>query len=188
VAFRVLAANNTPDFRTISDFRKKHLASLGHLFNEVLRLCGNAGLVKFGHVSLDGTKIKANASKHNAMSYLRMKQESERLEREIDRLLKEAERTDRREDRKYGVECRGDELPEELARRESRLKKIQEAKRALEEEARERAEPEKPSAKEVVPPLPLAPVKAEMDASALNDGASGWRGCWRKREPPISPP
>lgn len=136
VAFRVLAANNGPDFRTISDFRKRHLEALQHLFVEILNLCQKAGLVKFGHLSLDGTKVKANASKHKAMSYGRMKQDISRLEQEIAQLLKEADKTDRREDKKYGADKRGDELPEELARRETRLAKIIEAKRALEEEAK----------------------------------------------------
>ena len=137
VAFRVLTANNTPDFRTISDFRKRHLKTLEHLFTEILLMCKKAGLVKFGHVSLDGTKIKANASKHKAMSYGRMKQEIIRLKGEVAQLLKEAEAIDQQEDARYGRTRRGDELPEELARRESRLAKLQEAKRALEEEARQ---------------------------------------------------
>jgi len=138
VAFRVLSANNTPDFRTISDFRKDHLEALAGSFVQVLKLCQKAGLVKLGHVALDGTKVKANASKHKAMSYGRMKQEEARLEEEVKRLLKEAEVVDEEEDRRYGKDKRGDELPRELARRESRLKKIREAKAALEaeEEAR----------------------------------------------------
>jgi transposase len=136
VAFRVLAANNGPDHRTISDFRKRHLDSLPHLFSEILTLCQKAGLVKFGHIALDGTKVKANASKHKAMSYGRMKHEQSRLEQEIASMLKEAERTDKREDRKYGQDKRGDELPAELAHRETRLAKIQAAKQALEEEAK----------------------------------------------------
>ncbi len=137
VAFRVLSANNTPDFRTISDFRKHHLKALAGLFVQVLQLCRRAGLVKLGHVALDGTKLKANASKHKAMSYGRMKQEEARLEEEVKRLLKEAEAVDEEEDRRYGKDKRGDELPRELARRESRLKKIREAKAALEAEALE---------------------------------------------------
>ncbi|OGS00713.1 MAG: transposase [Elusimicrobia bacterium RIFCSPLOWO2_12_FULL_59_9] len=143
IAFRVLAANNTPDFCTISDFRKRHLKALRRLFVEVLRLCQEAGLVKLGHVALDGTKMRANASKHKAMSYGRMLEEEKRLEAEVDRLLKEAEETDSREDALYGPGRRGDELPEELARRESRLQKIREAKEALERKAREAAEERK---------------------------------------------
>ena len=140
IGFRVLAANNTPDFRTISDFRKNHLMALAGLFLQVLKLCRKAGLVKLGHVALDGTKIKANASKHKAMSYKRMKEEESRLEAEVAELLKKAEAVDEEEDRQYGKDKRGDELPKELAFRESRLKKIREAKAALEAEARLEAE------------------------------------------------
>jgi transposase len=143
VAFRVLAANQRPDFRTISDFRKTHLQALKGLFVQVLRLCQKAGLVKLGHVALDGTKMKANASKHKAMSYDRMGKEEARLKAEVEALLRQAEKTDEKEDAEYGRDRRGDELPEELAFRESRLKKIQEAKETLEREAREKAEAEK---------------------------------------------
>jgi transposase len=139
VAFRVLAANNTPDFRTIAEFRKRHLAALSGLFVQVLRLCQEAGLVNLGHVALDGTKLKANASKHKAMSYERMEREEARLAAEVEALLGQAEETDEREDAKYGRDKRGDEIPRELAFRESRLKKIQEAKAALEREVREEA-------------------------------------------------
>jgi transposase len=140
IGFRVLAANNTPDFRTISDFRKEHLKALSGLFLQVLKLCQKAGLVKLGHVSLDGTKIKANASKHKAMSYKRMKEEEARLEGEVKELLQRAEVVDDEEDRRYGKDKRGDELPQELAFRESRLKKIREAREALEAEAKREAE------------------------------------------------
>ncbi len=140
IAFRVLAANNTPDFRTISDFRKDHLKALAGLFLQVLKLCQKAGLVKLGHVALDGTKIKANASKHKAMSYKRMKEEEVRLEAEVAELLKKAESVDEEEDQRYGKGKKGDELPKELAFRDSRLKRIQEAKAALEAEARLEAE------------------------------------------------
>ena len=139
IAFRVLAANNTPDFRTISDFRKDHLKALTGLFLQVLKLCQKAGLVRLGHVSLDGTKIKANASKHKAMSYKRMKEEETRLEAEVKELLKKAEVTDEEEDRQYGEDKRGDELPKELAFRESRLRRIREAREALEAEAKREA-------------------------------------------------
>lgn len=143
VAFRVLTGNQQPDFRTISDFRKDHLESLKKLFVQVLKLCQKAGLVKLGHVAVDGTKIKANASKHKAMSYDRMTKEEARLKEEVEALLKKADDTDEREDAEYGKDKRGDELPPELAFRESRLKKIQEAKEALEREAREEAEKKK---------------------------------------------
>jgi len=140
IAFRVLAANNTPDFRTISDFRKDHLRTLAGLFLQVLKLCQKAGLVKLGHVALDGTKIKANASRHKAMSYKRMKEEATRLEAEIGELMKKAEAVDEEEDHRYGKDKRGDELPKEMAFRESRLKKIREAKEALEGDAKREAE------------------------------------------------
>ena len=140
IAFRVLAANNTPDFRTISDFRKDHLAALADLFLQVLALCQQAGLVKLGHVALDGTKVRANASKHKAMSYGRMKEKEEQLATEVDELLRRAGEVDDEKDRRYGRDKRGDELPEELAFRESRLRKIREVKAALEAKVREAAE------------------------------------------------
>ena len=140
VAFRYLAADQHPDHDTIATFRQEQLAHLGQLFVQVLQLCQRAGLVKLGHVALDGTKIKANASKHKAMSYERMAKAEKELEAEVQALLAEAARVDAEEDGKYGKGKRGDELPKELARRESRLEKIREAKAALEQEAREAAE------------------------------------------------
>ena len=140
IAFRVLAANNRPDFRTISDFRKNNLAALTGLFLQVLALCQQAGLVKLGHVALDGTKVKANASKHKAMSYKRMKEKEEQLAVEVAELLRRAQEVDEEEDGRYGKDKRGDELPEELAFREGRLEKIREAMAALEAEARVAAE------------------------------------------------
>jgi transposase len=141
VPYRVLAGNQHPDHDSIAAFRRRHLAALAGLFTQVLRLCQESGLVKLGHVALDGSKIKANASKHKAMSYARLQRSEEELRREVERLLADAERTDHEEDRLYG-DKRGDELPDELAFRESRLKKIREAKAALEQEAREEAERE----------------------------------------------
>ena len=140
VAFRVLAANSTPDFRTISDFRKDNLAELSDLFLQVLALCQLAGLAKLGHVALDGTKVKANASKHKAMSYGRMKERSAQLAAEVAELLRRAQAADEEEDRRYGRDKRGDELPKELAFREGRLEKIREAMAALEAEAQAEAE------------------------------------------------
>ena len=140
IAFRVLAANNTPDFRTISDFRKDHLAALAELFHQVLELCQMAGLVKLGHVALDSTKVRANASKHKAMSYGKMKEKETQLAAEVAELLRRAEEVDEEEDRRYGQDRRGDELPEELSFREGRLRKIREAKAALEAEAKAEAE------------------------------------------------
>jgi len=140
VAFRYLAADQHPDHDTLATFRQEHLAPLAQLFVQVLQLCQRAGLVKLGHVALDGTKIKANASKHKAMSYERMGEAEKKLAEEVQALLAEAARVDAEEDGKYGKGKRGDELPKELARRESRLEKIREAKAALEQEARAAAE------------------------------------------------
>lgn len=139
VAFRVLACNQHPDHDSISGFRKRHLQELGGLFVQVLKLCERAGLVKLGHVAIDGSKMRANASKRKAMSYERMCTKEQQLEAEVARLLKEAEETDAAEDGRYGKGMRGDELPAELARRDSRLRKIREAKAALEAEAKEKA-------------------------------------------------
>lgn len=143
VAFRYLAADQHPDHDSIASFRQTHLQSLAELFTQALRLCDKAGLVKLGHVAIDGTKLKANASKHKAMSYERMVEKEKQLREEVDQLLAQAAQADTVEDAQYGKGNRGDELPAELARRESRLQKIAEAKAALEQEARERAAVEK---------------------------------------------
>ena len=139
IAFRVLAAGNQPNFRTISDFRKIHLKTLEGLFEQVLQIALEAGAIKVGRVALDGTKMKANASKHKAMSYDRMGEKGKQLRAEVKQLLKQAEAADAEEDARYGRDRTGDELPAELERRETRLKKIREAKRALEERARQKA-------------------------------------------------
>ena len=139
IALRILAAGHHPDHDTIASFRKTHLTAIKGLFLQVLLLCKEAGLIKAGHISLDGTKMKANASKHKAMSFRRMGEKEKHLQNEIDRLLKNAEKTDTEEDRRYGKGRRGDELPEELAFHEKRLKKIREAKKALEERAQAEA-------------------------------------------------
>src|SRR5919106_668377 len=139
IAFRVLAAGNQPDFRTISDFRKIHLKTLEGLFEQVLKIALEAGAMKIGRVALDGTKVKANASKHKAMSYDRMQEKEKQLRAEVRQLLEQAEAADTEEDKRYGKDLRGDELPSELQRRQSRLNKIREAKRALEARAREKA-------------------------------------------------
>jgi transposase len=150
VAFRFLAAGNAPDFRTINRFRKVHGEALDGLFTQVLHLCQRAGLVKMGKVAVDGTKIKANASKHKAMSYGRMTEKQQAIKEEVRRILEEADRIDEEEDRLYG-DKRGDELPEELQTREGRLKKIREAKAALEAEAREQARAEGKDPKKAKP-------------------------------------
>lgn len=133
VAFRVLAGGSFPSHRTICDFRHDHLEEFGRLFVQVVQLARESGMAKLGTVAVDGSKVKANASRHKAMSYGRMRQEETRLRREIDGLLAQAEAQDAEEDRLYGADRRGDELPEELRRREDRLKAIQEAKKRLEQ-------------------------------------------------------
>jgi len=139
VAFRVLAAGNQPDFRTIADFRKTHLTTLRGFFEQVLHLARELGAPRVGRVALDGSKMKANASKHKAMSYGRMREKQRQLREEVKALLDQAEAVDAAEDAEYGRDRRGDELPAELQRRESRLKRIREAKRALEARAKDEA-------------------------------------------------
>lgn len=139
--FMMIVAGDAPDFRTISEFRRRHLKALSGLFVQVLRLAEQAGLVKLGHVALDGTKIKANASKHKAMSYDRMKKREAELKAEVDRWLAAAAAADAEEDRLYG-DRRGDELPDWVADKQKRLEKIREARAALEAQARAAAEEE----------------------------------------------
>src|SRR4051794_36166566 len=141
LAFRAIVGDDRPDFRTISDFRKLHTAALKPLFLEVLRVAGQLGMVKLGNLSTDGTKMRANASRHKAMSYGYMNKEIARLEAEIEQLLQDAERLDTEQDAAQGSR-RGDELPDELGRREHRLTKIREAKARREAEARAAAEGE----------------------------------------------
>ncbi len=138
--FLMIVALDPPDFRTVSEFRRRHLAALSGLFIQVLRLCETAGLVKLGHVALDGTKIPANASKHKAMSYERMTRREQELAAEVARWLAAAEAADAAEDRAYGKDKRGDELPDWVADKAKRLAKIREAKAALEAEAKAAAE------------------------------------------------
>jgi transposase len=135
VAFRVLAAGNAPDFRTISEFRRRHLDALQGLFTQVLRLAREAGALQVGRVAIDGSKVQANASKHKAMSYGRMREREAELEQEVHHLLTQAEATDAQEDAQHGCNRRGDELPAELQRRRTRLTRIREAKRVLEARA-----------------------------------------------------
>lgn len=138
VAYRVLAAENFPAHRTICEFRQQHLSSFAELFVQVVRIARETGLVKLGAVAIDGSKVKANASKHKAMSYGRMLKEEKRLREEIAELSARAEAADAAEDAELGPEVRGDELPAELRHREQRLQKIREAKQRL--EARQAAE------------------------------------------------
>lgn len=147
VAFRVLAGDTHPDHDTIAAFRKRHIDALGELFVQVLQLCQKAGLVKLGHVAIDGTKLKANASKRKAMSYERITEAEKKLEEEVRKLLAEAERIDAEEDSRHGKGRRGDELPAELKRREDRLRTIREAKEALEQEAKQKAKAQAEEAK-----------------------------------------
>lgn len=136
VAFRVLGANNFPAHRTIREFRQTHLQELSELFVNVVKLAQEAGLIKLGRLGVDGTKVRANASKRKAMSYGRMRKEEARLKQEIQDLLTRAEKQDRAEDREHG-DRQGDELPEELKRRSDRLKVIEAAKARLEARQRE---------------------------------------------------
>ncbi|QEY32383.1 transposase [Synechococcus sp. RSCCF101] len=134
-AFRVLTGNQQPDHSRISEFRRRHLGALAGLFVQVLRLCQKAGLVSLGHVALDGTKVRANASRHKAMSHERMLKSEKQLEGEMRALLRKAELLDAQEDGQHGKGKRGDELPEELQRRANRLEWIRKAKAELEAEA-----------------------------------------------------
>ncbi len=147
VAVRMLCAGQHPDYRSIARFRARHLEALSDLFVQALRLCAESGLVKLGTIALDGTKLRANASRHKALSHRRMVKAEAQLEQEIAELraqakalLEQAEATDAAEDEHFGPDSRGDELPDELAGRESRLARLREAKAALEAEAREREE------------------------------------------------
>jgi transposase len=189
VACRVIVGDDIPDFRTISDFRKIHLARLETLFVEVLKLCALAGLARVGTIALDGTKVKANASRHKAMSYDRMKSEAIRLKEEIAKLLAEAAATDKAEDLEHGPDRHGDELPDELARRQGRLAKIRQAKKLLEERARAEAAEEaaRRQAEGKSPPatLPAEAVPGRKDQINFTDPESrimkasnkGWDQC-----------
>ncbi|HWS08518.1 MAG TPA: IS1182 family transposase [Xanthobacteraceae bacterium] len=173
--FMMIVAGDAPDFRTISEFRRRHLTALAALFVQVLKLAAQAGLVKLGHVALDGTKIKANASKHKAMSYERMKKREAELKAEVDRWLKAAEAADAQEDKLYG-DKRGDEMPDWVADKAKRLAKIAAAKAALEAEAEAAAEEEERRRKEAEDKRiaegrkktgrPAAPPKREPDGKA----------------------
>jgi transposase len=174
VAFRFLSADKHPDHSTLAEFRKRHLQALAGLFTQALQLCAKAGLVKLGHVAIDGTKIKANASKHKAMSYGHMSEAEQRLKQEVEALLKQAEETDAGEDALYGNGKRGDELPDELSRRESRLKKIQQAKEELEKEAEAKAEQER------------AEAEAKLAARKEKEEQTGKKQ--RGRQPQLSAP
>jgi len=197
IPYRVLTANQHPDHDTIAAFRQENLQELAELFSQVLRLCQAVGLVKLGHVALDGTKVKANASKHKAMSYGRMSEAEQQLEQEVAELLKKAEEA---EDRHYGKGKSEESLPKELTRRQQRLEKIRQAKVALEQEAKEQArqaaaeaeakiarrrrqaeetgqkakgrEPQVPDAEQVVPEAKAQRNFTDPESRIMKDGAS----------------
>jgi transposase len=165
VDFMAVTAMNQPDFRTVSDFRKRHLQALARLFHQVLRLCQRAKMVRLGHVALDGTKLKANASKHKAMSYGRMKETELRLAQEVQSWFDQAQTADAKEDAEHGSERTGDEMPDWVVSKDRRLAKIREAMAALEDEARgpdddDPSSPQRPRHDE-----------AETDASVPKDKA-----------------
>lgn len=172
VDFMMIVALDAPDFRTISDFRKRHLKALAGLFLQVLRLATKAGLVKLGHVALDGTKLKANASKHKAMSYERMKKREAELQAEVDRWLEAAEAADASEDQAFGRSKRGDEMPDWVADKQKRLAKIRQAKAALEAEAKAAAEEK---------------ARAQAEAEDKREG-EGRKRSGRKPAPPSDEP
>jgi len=163
---------DAPDFRTISDFRKRHLQALGELFKQVLHLCEKAGLVKLGHVALDGTKIKANASKHKAMSYGRMEERAAELEAEVAKWLSAAEAADAEEDKLYGRDKIGEEMPDWVADKQRRAEKIRQAKAELEAEAKAVAE---------------AKLKAQAEAAEKQE-SEGRRKGGRSAAPPSTVP
>ncbi|WP_193814356.1 transposase [Cyanobium sp. LEGE 06143] len=134
LAFRVLTGNQQPDHSRISEFRRRNLDALSDLFIQILRLCQKAGMVSLGHVALDGTKMQANASKHKAMSHERMLKAEKQLEKEINALMRKAEILDAQEDRRYGKDKRGSDLPDELRRRQDRLARIRQARKEMEAE------------------------------------------------------
>src|SRR2546429_916210 len=170
--FVMIVALDPPDFRTISDFRKRHLKALGALFLQVLKLCETAGLVKLGHVALDGTKIKANASKHKAMSYERMEKRAAELEAEVAKWLSAAEAADAEEDKLHGRDKTGDEMPEWVADKKRRAERIRQAKAELEAEAKAAAE---------------AKLKAAAEVEEKRE-AEGRRKGGRKAAPPSTEP
>jgi transposase len=172
VDFMSIVGLDAPDFRTISDFRKRHLKALGGLFTQVLLLCEKAGLVKLGHVALDGTKIKANASKHKAMSYGRMEERAAELEAEVAGWLRTAEAADAEEDKLHGRDKTGEEMPDWVADKQRRIQKIRQAKAELEAEAKAAAE---------------AKRKAE-DEAAKELEAEGRRKGGRSAAPPSDVP
>src|ERR1700757_4541885 len=172
VDFMSIVGFDAPDFRTISDFRKRHLEALGELFGQILQLCEKAGLVKLGHVALDGTKIKANASKHKAMSYERMEKRAAELEAEVGKSLEAAEATDAEEGKRYGTDKTGEEMPGWIADKKQRAERIRQAKAELETEAKAAAE---------------AKLKAAAEAQQQRE-AEGRKKSGRPAAPPSTTP
>lgn len=167
--FQAVTALNQPDFRTISEFRRRHLAALGELFVQVLALCQRAGLVGLGHVAVDGTKLRANASRHKAMSYERMLRAEAELAAEVKGWLDKADAADAAEDAEHGADRRGDEMPDWMANRQQRLARIRAARAALEAEAMAAAE---------------AKAAARPDPGTKADGTP----CQRRGRKPVRPP
>ncbi len=193
VAYRLLAADNFPAHRTLSDFRQRHLPEFGELFVQVVQIAQEAGLVKLGTVAVDGSKVKANASKHKAMSYQRMQEEEKRLRKEIRELTKQAQKTDAHEDKRYGKDRRGDALPAELARRADRLRTIQAARARIEARQRQadQAQGREPGDQDRTgkPGKPFKRAFGEPEATAQDNftdpdsrimkcGASGFEQCY----------
>lgn len=176
VDFMAITGRQQPDFRTISDFRKRHLRSLGELFGQVLKLCQKAGLVKLAHVALDGTRIAGNASKSETMKYSRMKKSEQELAEEIAGWFREAERQDAEDDAEYGEDRRGDEMPDWVSDKQKRLEKIRQAKAELEAEAK--AEAERKKADDEDKPAknrargPIAETPSDSEKRNLTDGDS----------------
>ena len=172
VDFMSVVGLDAPDFRTVSDFRKRHLKPLAGLFTQVLKLCEQAGLAKLGHVALDGTKIKANASKHKAMSYERMARRAAELDAEVARWMKAAEASDVGEDKAFGRDKSGEEMPDWVADKKKRADKIRAAQAELEAEAKAAA---------------AAKVKARAEAEAKRK-AEGRKKPGKKPRKPAAPP
>ena len=168
VDYLALTGMQKPDYRTVNLFRQRHLKALAGLFEQVLQVCEKAGLVKLGHVALDGTRIRANASKQKSMSYRRMKRAEDRLKAEVERWFQEAERLDREEDELYGVHKSGEELPEWVTNKQERLKRIQHAKAELEAEAKAEAERGRDPKKTGHKPKPTG-IPAEKTQRNLTD-------------------
>ena len=173
IAFRVLAAGNAPDFRTIADFRKTHLPALKGFFEQVLGVARDLGTLRVGRVAIDGSKVKANASKHKAMSYDRMPEKRQQLRAEVEALLAQADAADAADDAEYGADRRGDELPAELQRRETRLQRIREATRALKARAQQEAAA-KGESPETAKPDPKAQYNFTDPESRIMKGPDGF--------------